>query len=412
MDDMNYKSAVEFINSYTKSGKPINNLDRIKKLMKKLGDPQSSLSFVHVAGTNGKGSIVEMVSTALIDSGMKVGQFTSPYIVCLEDRIRINGENIPKQKLCEFAYIVKNAVEDVSYSQFEIIFAIAMLYYKSESVDIVCLEAGLGGLLDCTNVIECPRVAAIASISLDHTDILGKTVQDIAKQKAGIIKSGGVAVVSSQNSDDILDVFKTHCDSVGARLIVPKNAEITQNNSFVYKGVNYAPCMKGQHQIFNALTAVETLACLSEYYDIKQHNIQNGINNARVRARFEKIKSNPDVYFDGAHNPDAVLRLKSTLLQMDGPKIAVVGMIGSKDAKSAISQIADCFESVICVDGFYPNAIDRFTLADMFVQSGTRAYTSTLENVSKNALMLAKCNKKVIVFGSLYLYSHISEYFE
>ena len=409
---MEYKSAVEFINSYTKSGKPINNLDRIKKLMKKLGDPQSSLSFVHVAGTNGKGSIVEMVSTALIDSGLKVGQFTSPYIVCLEDRIRINGENIAKQKLSEFADIVKNSVENDSYSQFEIIFAIAMLYYKSENVDIVCLEAGLGGLLDCTNVIDCPKVAVIGSISLDHTDILGKTVRDIAVQKAGIVKQGGVAVVSSQNDEEILDVFKKHCENIGARLIVPKNAEITQGNSFIYKGVNYAPCMKGEHQAFNALAAIETLDCLSQYYVIKPCNIQNGINNARVRARFEKISQKHEVYFDGAHNPDAVLRLKNTLLQMEGQKIAVVGMIGSKDAKSAISQIADCFESVICVDGFYPNAIDRFTLAELFAQSGTRAYTSTLENASENTLMLAADNKIVIVFGSLYLYSHIAEYFE
>lgn len=409
---MNYKSAVEFINSYTKSGKPINNLDRIKALMKKLGDPQSSLSFVHVAGTNGKGSIVEMVSNALIDADLRVGQFTSPYIVCLEDRIRINGKNIPRQKLSEFADIVKNAVENESYSQFEIIFAIAMLYYKSEIVDIVCLEAGLGGLLDCTNVIDCPMVAAIGSISLDHTDILGKTVRDIAKQKAGIIKNGGVAVVSLQNDEEILDVFRKHCEMVGARLIVPENAEITQDNSFAYKGTEYALCMKGQHQVFNALTAIETLNCLRQYYNISLKNIQNGVNSARVRARFEKIASNPDVYFDGAHNPDAVLRLKNTLSQMERQKIAIVGMLGSKDAKSAIAQIADCFESVICIDGFYPNAIDRHTLARYFAQYGTKAYTSGMENAVANALMLAEKDKIVIVFGSLYLYSHIIDYFE
>lgn len=404
---MDYKASMEFINSFSKSGKPIKNLNRIKSLMKKLGDVQSSLSFVHIAGTNGKGSVTEMISCALIDAGYKTGQFTSPYIVEFEDRIRINGKNIPKEKVAFYADIVKQMADDESYSQFEIIFAIAMLYFADEKVDIVCLEAGLGGALDATNVIGCPKVSVITSISLDHTDILGNTENEIALQKAGIIKKGGTAVVSSQNSFDVIETIKGYAENVGAKLIVPENFQILSESSFLYKGTEYELSMTGDYQYYNALCAIEALLHLSQHYNISCENIKCGIKKAMVRARFEKLSDNPIVYFDGAHNPDAAQKLKQTLLKINGKKIAVVGMLDTKDVQSTVSIIADCFESAICIDSFHPNAIKRDILADIFRKNGTCAYTSTLEASLENALVLGNFRDTVVIFGSLYLYCDI-----
>lgn len=404
---MDYKASMEFINSFSKSGKPIENLNRIKGLMKKLGDVQSSLSFVHIAGTNGKGSVTEMISCALIDANLKTGQFTSPYIVEFEDRIRINGKNIPKEKVAFYADIVKNVVDDKSYSQFEIIFAIAMLYFADEKVDIVCMEAGLGGALDATNVIDCPKVSVITSISLDHTDILGNTENEIALQKAGIIKSGGTAVVSSQNSLDVIETIKGYAENVGAKLIVPENFKRLSDSKLIYKGQEYELSMTGDYQFFNALCAIEALLHLSQHYNISSDNIKCGIKKAVVRARFEKLLDNPPVYFDGAHNPDAIQKLKQTLLKINGKKIAIVGMLNTKDVQSAVSIIADCFENVICIDSFHPNAIKRDILADIFRKNGTCAYTSTLEASLENAFILGNYSDTVVIFGSLYLYSDI-----
>ncbi len=404
---MDYRSFEEYLDSFSKSGKPIENLDRIKGLMKKLGDVQRSLSFIHIAGTNGKGSVTEMISCALINAGYKIGQFTSPYIVEFEDRIRINGINIPKEKVVYYADIVKRAIGRGEYSQFEIIFAIAMLYFADEKVDIVCLEAGLGGALDATNVIDCPLVGVITSISLDHTDILGKTVEDIALQKAGIAKCKGKVAVSTQNSGSVINVIKNYADNVGAELIVPEKFTRLSERRFVYKGEEYELSMLGEHQFFNAVCAIEALLNLPRQYSITEDNIKYGIKSAIVPARFEKILSDPCVYFDGAHNPDAAQKLKNTLLNISGRKIAVVGMLDTKDVQSTVSAVANCFESVVCVDSFHPNSIKKEQLAEIFRKSGVCAHESGLDDSLKDALALAKNDACVVFFGSLYLYSNI-----
>lgn len=412
--DMDYKSFKVFLNSFSKSGKPIENLDRIKGLMKKLGDVQRSLSFVHIAGTNGKGSITEMISCALINAGYKTGQFTSPYIVEFEDRIRINGNNIPKEKVAYYADVVKAAVKCEEYSQFEIIFAIAMLYFADEKVDIVCLEAGLGGALDATNVIDCPLVGVIASISLDHTDILGKTVEDIALQKAGIAKCGAKVIASAQNSQSVIAVIKNYADEVGAKLVVPENFCRISNQRFAYKGEEYELSMMGEHQFFNAASAIEALLNLPKRYCVSADNIKYGVKNAKVKARLEKILNDPCVYFDGAHNPDAALKLKNALsdLNIAGRKIALVGMLNTKDVESTVAAVASCFESAVCVDSFHPNSVKKERLAQIFRQNGVCAYTSSLEDSVKNALLLAKGGGCVAIFGSLYLYGDIMRLIE
>ena len=197
MDTENPKTAIEYIHSLGRfSGKP--GLHRIKALCKALGNPQDRLKFVHLAGTNGKGSTVRMIAGALADAGYKTGEFTSPYIKVYNDRIRINGVNISDDELAAVVTEIQPIIDglDIDCSQFEISTAIAFVYYAAKKCDIIVLEAGLGGLLDCTNIIKDPVVSVITSISLDHTKILGNTIEKIARQKAGIIKNGCPVVLA------------------------------------------------------------------------------------------------------------------------------------------------------------------------------------------------------------------------
>ena len=185
---MTFEQAMQFLNSFTKSGEPVKNLDRISRLLNLLGNPQKKLKFIHIAGTNGKGSAAEYLTNILVKSGCKTGTLTSPYIRHYQDRIRINGQDIPEEALCELCERLQKTVTEKSFSQFEITMAIAFLYFVQKQADIVVLETGIGGLLDATNIIEKPLVSILTSVSKDHMEILGDTIEKIAYQKAGIIK--------------------------------------------------------------------------------------------------------------------------------------------------------------------------------------------------------------------------------
>ena len=216
---MNIEECMSFINSYTKSGGRITDLSRARELMRLVGDPQERLKFVHIAGTNGKGSTLEYIANALQFSGYKTGKFTSPFVLRYTDRIRINDDEIDEKSLCDIAEFVKERVDDKAYSQFEITMAIAMLWYERENCDIVVLETGIGGTLDSTNVIPPPLVSVITSISLDHTALLGDTVEEIASHKAGIIKSGSAVILSEDNPDSVRELVRETAERVGAELI-------------------------------------------------------------------------------------------------------------------------------------------------------------------------------------------------
>ena len=198
---------MDFIGSYSKSGGRITDLSRASELMERIGNPEKRLKFVHIAGTNGKGSTLEYIANALQLSGYKTGKFTSPFVLRYTDRIRINDNEIDEGSLCELAEFVRERVGEREYSQFEITMAVAMLWYEREKCDVVVLETGIGGLLDSTNVIPPPLLSVITSISLDHTAVLGDTVEKIAVQKAGIIKSGSAVVLSEDNTESVRKII-------------------------------------------------------------------------------------------------------------------------------------------------------------------------------------------------------------
>jgi len=405
---MNYTEAMEFINSFTKSGGKVRDLSRAEKLLDKLGNPHRSLKFVHIAGTNGKGSVLELASRSLINAGYKTGQFTSPYMVCYEDRIRINGENISEESVAKYASEVAEAVNDESYSQFEITMAVALLYFAAEKCDIVFLEAGIGGLFDCTNVIEAPLVSVITSISLDHTNILGKTIQEIAIQKAGIIKYGRPVVIA-WNNKSVMQIFQKECIFKDSLLIVPYEDEFEKcrtdadGGRFIYNGTKYTLKMHGRHQIINAAVAIKVIEVLSsEGFDIDDEDVQKAFAEVQVPSRVEVIKGEPDVIIDGGHNPDGISALLSALASMGIEKpVFIFGMVNSKDVSTAASLISSYAGAVICVDGFSPDCVDREKLAELISCPQYIADSSSAVTLAK--MTARKENSAVVVCGSLYM---------
>lgn len=410
---MDHNEAMSFINSYTKSGGRITDLSRARELMERIGNPEKKLEFVHIAGTNGKGSTLEYISNALILSGYRTGQFTSPYVLHYNDRIRINGQDIDDESLCEIAQQVKDSVGDCPYSQFEITMAIAMLWFVREKCDVVVLETGIGGLLDSTNVIPPPLLSVITSISLDHTAILGETVAEIASQKAGIIKSGSACVVSDDNPDEVRKVFAEAAEKAGAELIPLESCKPYGDGGlyspFYYRGIKLTPAMIGMHQRYNAQTAITACLYLREKgFGISDRAIIQAVETTQVKARQQYIKGEPDVIIDGGHNPAGVgmLALMLMYLSTRGKKIyTVMGMVDSKDYRECVKTIASHSDRLFAVENFAPNCVPAETLADI-AGFYTEAETGDLAECAEKAKALALENGGVaVICGSLYLAS-------
>ncbi len=412
---MNINECMEFINSYSKSGGKITDLSRAENLMKLIGNPEKKLKFVHIAGTNGKGSTVEYISNALILSGYKTGQFTSPYILRYNDRIRINGTEIDDNTLCGICSIIKEKIDDKPYSQFEITMAVALLWYVREKCDIVVLECGIGGLLDCTNVIPSPLLSVITSISLDHTDILGDAVEKIARQKAGIIKENSAVILSIDNKHNIKYLMEKIAKEKNAEFITPDNNNfrfkyrgIETDGTFFYRKRRYKTAMLGFHQPMNALTAIEACEYLRKKgFEISDENIKKSIENTQVKARIQYIDGNPPVIVDGGHNPKGTYQLYCTIAVMDKPVYAVMGMVDSKDYPECVRHIARCSKVMFTVDSFAPNAVPSEKLAEISRNFGTHTgvYHSLTEAVAKAKEYALLNDGIIVVCGSLYLAS-------
>lgn len=403
---MNYHQALDYINSFTVSGRPVHSLSRISALLDSLGSPQKALEFVHIAGTNGKGSALEMISCGLMHSGRKTGQLTSPFIRHYRDRIRINGTDIPQARVSFFAEKIKNAPPSPDCSQFEITLALALMYFAEENCGIVCLEVGLGGLLDATNCIEKPAVSVIMSISRDHTAILGDTLAEIAFQKAGIIKKGCPCVLYPENSADVKQILTDTAQRLGSPCVIPDSSALriktlSADGSLIeYQGKEYHVAMLGRHQIFNALTAIEAMRILG----LNDGDIAAGLALARVPARMQKLAEG--LYFDGAHNPGGAKALASTLKLTGKKPVGICGMMGNKDYKACIGALADSFSAVICVDGFAPGALCADVLAREFTENGVTAQIA--QNLCEALKMVQ--GRSAVVFGSLYLYEKLAEF--
>lgn len=407
-------SAIQYVNSFSHTGKKVTDLSRISNLLERLGNPQNNQKFVHVAGTNGKGSTLEYMSNTLMQAGYRVGQFTSPFIEEYNDRIRINGKNIPNKRLEEICVKVKTAVSDNCYSQFEITFAIALIYFLEAKCDIIFLETGIGGLLDATNIIKDPIVSVITSVSLDHTQLLGNTVAEIAIQKAGIIKEGAPVVLAIDNICDTIEVVKRKAGECQSEVIIPKSSDCITLKSdiygsdFLYKDKKYRISMCGNHQVSNALTAIETIEIITKNgFSVSYENIKKGLESAKVNLRIEILSKNPPIIADGGHNMLGIDCLVDIVKLLDCKVIGIVGMVSGKAVEYVASRLSEILDIALCADGYIENNINARELKKYF---SCPCKTSDYKTALKIALDLAKKqNAAILICGSLYLASAVRQ---
>ncbi len=416
---MNYDEALNYIHSiswtFTKPG-----LERIGELCRRLGNPQNDLKFIHVVGTNGKGSFCSMLDSVLRCASYKVGLFTSPYIREFTERIRVNGENIPKDALAEItSYIqpIADAMEDKP-TEFELITAIGLEYFKRCGCDIVVLEAGMGGRLDSTNIIPESLLSVITGVSLDHTAYLGDTVEKIAAEKAGVIKRNGVAIYCG-NNESVKRIIKAKADEMDARFVNPDKTGLTLTRcdldgcSFDFgEWKNVEISLTGLYQPDNAanvLFAVDELRKLGIV--ITDNAVYEGLKAARWAARFEVLMKEPLVIFDGAHNPEGIdAAVESVKHYFRDEKVCILtGVMRDKDYEYVSSRLSEIAKRAFCIRPDNPRALDAEKYSRVLAEKGIEStHHKSVEEAFREATEYAVKNNSVIVcLGSLYMYEQI-----
>lgn len=415
---MNYTETLAYLDSLGKFGIHLG-MERIEDLLKELGNPEQKVRTIHVTGTNGKGSVTSMITNILLVSGLKVGKFTSPHLVRYNERIEVDGKEISDEDFALVVTAVRRAVESVMAkgtdqpTQFEVLTAAAFLHFALQKLDYAVIEVGLGGLWDSTNVIT-PVVSVITNVSLDHTDRCGKTVEEIAMQKAGIIKDG-VPVVTAAEGDALgpiqaMSLFKQ------APLYIYGNAFTGQEVSSSMEGQtftlsagdyhsNYEVKLPGAHQIVNTAVAVVAAKLASKQDSrINELALHQGVALTKWPGRLERISQKPDVILDGAHNPSGAAVLRAALDKYySGKKICFIfGMMGDKDISQVITTLfrkEDTIYTVRADEG--TRAAEPEALAEQIGHQAkamhdlAQAYKTALAEVGEDGL--------VCVCGSLYL---------
>ena len=416
--DMNYSEAIEYIHSvnwmFCNPG-----LDRVKTLCHALGDPQDSLKFIHVAGTNGKGSFCAMLDSILRSEGYKVGLFTSPYIMEFGERMRVDGENIPEGELCALVERVKpiaDAMEDKP-TEFELITALAFLYFAEQKCDYVVLECGLGGRLDATNVIKTPILSVITGIALDHTAILGDTHEKIAAEKAGIIRSG-VPTLWCGSHEGAEKVIREKANELSSRFIKIDRSTMDVK-SMTLDGTKFdfgdhsdmrIPLL-GAYQPLNAanvLTAVDLLRELG--VEINEESVKAGLDGVVWHARFEIINKEPLVIADGGHNPEGIDGAVDSIKRYFTEKVGIVtGVMADKDYRYMASRMSEVGARVFCLTPDNPRALPATEYADIFGKLGTpsSAHGSVDEAVAAAIKWGRENHSPVVCLGSLYMYGEV-----
>ena len=395
-------------------------LERIGELCAKLNNPQNSLKFIHVAGTNGKGSFCSMLSSVLTKAGYRVGLYTSPYIKCFNERMQIDGTMISDGELTQITEKIKPIADSMQDkpTEFELVTAIALEYFKNHKCDFVVLECGLGGRLDSTNIVTTTELSVITGIDLDHTAILGDTVEQIAKEKAGIIKENVPCLWCGDNgaADDV--IFQTAREKnaplyrVDRSLVNVKKATL-DGTFFDFDTHNDIKIeLLGMYQIINATNVLKCVDILREKgVQISEEAVIEGMAQARWAARFEKISLDPLFIFDGGHNPQGVDSCIEGIKHYFGDKrlLVVTGVMADKDYPYIARRIGEIAEAVYCITPKNPRALDSLEYAKEFSTLGIEAQgTKNVQEAVFSAMERAKKEKRSIVaLGSLYMYSEI-----
>ena len=410
-----YISGVEFFGS-----KP--GLERIGELLEKLGNPQQGLQFVHIAGTNGKGSCAAMTASVLKAAGYKTGLYTSPYLYRFNERMQINGKQIDDEVLAELVTRVKPAAEAMADhpTEFELMTAVALLWYAQEKCDVVVLEVGLGGRFDATNIIAAPACAVIMNIGLDHTAVLGDTVEQIAFEKAGIIKNG-CPVVLFQQSESVTNVVRERCEQEGSALVIPDFSQIHSEfdslygQSFTYKGEAYALPLLGSHQLKNAATVLEVVNVLREKgWKLEQTDVEHGLYAVSWPGRFELLSDEPLFVVDGGHNPQCAQTVAENLLRYfpDKRRILLLGILKDKDYGGLTDILDPVTDEYICITPGSVRALPAAELADHLKRyNKSVAVCDSIQDGVTLALDRSDEDSVVCAVGSLYSVGEIRYFF-
>lgn len=422
---MNYKEALSKIEDLRKYGSQPG-LERVKKLLACMGDPQDKLSFVHVAGTNGKGSVCAVVSSVLKSSGYTTGLFTSPFIVDFREQIQVDNTMISEEEFAEAAEYVFSFADEliekgIIITEFEFTMAVAFELFARSNCQVVVLEVGMGGLLDSTNVIKSPLCAVITPVSYDHTGILGSTLTEIAQHKCGIIKEG-TQVVSAYQDIQVQRVLENTCSEKNVPYVYADTERVTVLNQslsgteVLYKGEEFTLPLLGKHQADNLSLSLCVLDVLriKGFKNITPDSIKEGIANAKNPARFEVVGDSPAVIIDGAHNPDGMRTFADTLSKLLPCEkgVLILGMLRDKDVISSLGYIKGMFQKVYTVNINNPRAMNAEKLSEICkgffdeVEACEDAEFAFLQAYDK-----AKAeDTHLCVCGSLYLASQIRPY--
>ncbi len=453
---MTYVNALKKIFSFPRTaGAPT--LERMRLLCKYLGEPQKKLRFVHIAGTNGKGSCAAMLDSVLRDAGYKVGRYISPYILDFRERMTFGGDMISHGELCEHTKTVLEAVSrlknDVEKArkgeatpypipmamldgttsampvQFEVVTAIGFLFFLKKRCDVVLLECGLGGKFDATNVIDPPLVAVIMGIGLDHTELLGDTVEKIAAEKCGIIKKGTQEIISYPQHPSVMAVISDACIKANARISMPLKTELKMLHAslgglgFSYKGKDYFSKLSAYYQLFNAGTVIEVCEALRRVgMTISEEKIENGLAKTFFPGRFEVLGASPAFIVDGAHNEHGVkafcesIRMISDAIK--GETVFTLGMLKDKNPENALMPFIELAtgekirtKRIITLTPDSPRAMEAAELAELLTGLlGEKIEIVPISDAGKarkkalfDLLSEIKPSDAVISFGSLYL---------
>ncbi len=418
---MNYKETLEYIHSVCwKGSRP--GLERTEKLLSMMGNPQDKLKYIHVAGTNGKGSVCSMLSTVLRKAGYKTGLYTSPFVRYFNERMMIDGQMISNEELSEVTEYVKqfaDKMEDVP-TEFELITAIAFEYFSRNNCDIVVLETGMGGRLDSTNIIKTTVLSVITGIALDHTAYLGDTLGKIATEKAGIIKQN-IPVVYGGKSVEAYEAISKVANERNSILHTATDAEF-KNIEFSLRGCTLdTPQFKklfvslvGDYQPSNIATALKCLLVLTSVgFKISEEDIRNGMAEVYWPARFEIINEDPLMIYDGAHNPEGLRACVDSIKRFFGDKKVniISGVMADKDVNSMLPVIAEVADEVFTVIPDNPRSMDSKVYAEYFNNYGIKANAfETIEEGVKAALdSSAKKGCALVSLGTLYMYGDIRD---
>ena len=412
---MNYAEAINYIDNKSRLGiEP--GLANITELLGRLGNPQDDVKCIHIAGTNGKGSVFAFVQEAFIQAGFCVGRYISPSVFGYLEKFQLDRRWMSENEFCEILEEVAEVTETMvreglhSPTAFEIETAVAYLYFKRKKVDIALIECGMGGRLDATNVLNNPAMCVFAPIGMDHMQFLGDSLTQIAKEKAGIIKNN-VVCVSAVQTGEVTAVLEEVCREKGSELFTVKDIEQieteTEQSSFVYEGEKYFIRLIGPHQVENACLALEVLKVLGDRYPelyVSRECIKDALYSTEWLGRMSKLSDNPLVYADGAHNVHAWKALDKSLKKYFTNKriIFIIGVLKDKDYETMLDILEPHIFKAVTITPPGPRALPAEVLTDCMKSRGIDVYTAThIKNAGEMAAEMAGENDVIMICGSL-----------